>query len=359
MSKVNPKIMIMAGGTGGHVFPALAVAKELMDRQCEVQWMGTSRGIEARIVPENKITLNLLKITGIRGKGALALVVAPFKVLTAIVEAVGILRSFKPNVVLGMGGYVSGPGGIAAWILRIPLVVHEQNARPGTTNKWLAKFSKKTLSAFPEVLPGAIHIGNPIRREIINVASPAERLSKRSGSLRILVMGGSLGAKAINDLLPQVIAETPKSAHIEVQHQTGAAHYEATLALYRERGVVADVKPFIDDMAQALSWADLVVCRSGALTVSELSAVGVASILVPFPFAIDDHQTANAEWLVNSGAAFLQVQHQLTVQKLKIMIMEFIENKALVLDMAIAARNNSKPKAAIDCADICLELTHV
>lgn len=356
------KILIMAGGTGGHVFPALAVAEELRSRDCDVQWLGTDRGIEARVVPERGILLNRLEITGIRGKGALALLIAPWKILLAIQAAKKILRQFQPNVVLGMGGYVSGPGGIAAWLLGVPLIIHEQNARPGTTNKWLARFAKRILTAFPNVLPNSECIGNPIRKEITELPQPSERLSARQGPLRVLVLGGSLGAKAINELLPQAIKALPSDMSVNVRHQTGEKHIEATTDLYKKLNlgdnIPLSVSPFIEDMAEALGWADLVICRSGALTVSELSAVGVASILIPFPFAIDDHQTANANWLVEQSAAKLQPQNTLTVEKLKDNIMEFVQTRVMVLDMAKAARQASKPGATSVCADFCLEFAN-
>lgn len=360
MSSANnkTKIMIMAGGTGGHVFPALAVAQELERRGCIVEWLGTGSGIEARIVPANKIPLNFLEVTGLRGKGVTNLMRAPWKVLKAVTAAKKVLRQFKPDIVLGMGGYASGPGGIAAWLMGIPLVVHEQNARAGTTNKWLARFAVEVLSAYPDVLPKARCIGNPVREDIANLPEPDRRLRDRSGSMRLLVLGGSLGAQAINDMVPASLKIIGSSSGIEVRHQSGERHREKTAAVYEECGVEGEVVAFIDDMASALEWADLVVCRAGALTVSELSAAGVASVLIPFPFAIDDHQTANAKWLEEQGAAEVRQQDALNIQELAQLIVSFSEDRDKVVKMALAARAVAKPNATRDCADVCLEVAN-
>ena len=354
----NIKVMIMAGGTGGHVFPALAVAQELIKRGCDVQWFGTRNGIEARIVPANNIPLNFLEISGLRGKGFKALLLAPWKILNAIYAAKRILKQFKPNVVLGMGGYASGPGGIAAWLLGTPLVIHEQNARPGSTNKWLARFAAEVLSGFPEVLPKTQCIGNPVREEIASLPEPLQRGVGTHEPLQLLVLGGSLGAQAINEVVPAALQLLDGQINLHVRHQCGAKHYEQTLANYRMHQVNGDVVAFIDDMASALAWADLVICRAGALTVSELSAAGIASILVPFPHAIDDHQTANAQWLVDQGAAEIRQQSVLNAKELSSLIMSFSNNKNKVLEMAQAARSVAKPFATQKCADICMEVAH-
>lgn len=350
------KVMVMAGGTGGHVFPALAVAEELRGRGCHVDWFGTERGIEARIVPAANIPLHLLPISGVRGKGLATLVRAPWKIARAVVAARSLLRDIKPQVVLGMGGYVAGPGGIAARMMGIPLVIHEQNAIAGTTNKWLCKIATRVLTAFPQVLPGAVCIGNPVRADIAALPVPSLRGVGAHDPVRVLVLGGSLGAQALNEMMPEAVAELVKSNKIQVRHQTGEKHHAATEALYRQRGVTAEVTAFIGDMAEALAWADLVVCRAGALTVAELSAAGVASILVPFPFAIDDHQTANAEWLVNMGAAELHQQKTLSADFLKGRFMNFIANPHLLVEMAEAARRAAKPDATTTCADVCQEV---
>lgn len=361
MTSVNNKIkvMIMAGGTGGHVFPALAVAQEFERRGCVVQWLGTSSGIEARVVPANGIPLNFLEIIGLRGKGITQLLRAPWKVLTAVIAAKKILRQFQPNIVVGMGGYASGPGGLAAWLLGIPLIVHEQNARAGTTNKWLARFAAEVLSAYPDVLPNARCIGNPVREDIAKLPEPSQRLSDRGGSLHLLILGGSLGAQAINEMVPASLESLASSIDVDVRHQCGERHREQTAALYKKHGVEGEVVAFIDDMASALEWADLVICRAGALTVSELSAAGVASVLIPFPFAIDDHQTANGKWLEEQGAAEVRQQNSLSVQELARLIMSFSQDREKIMRMASAARAVAKPNATRDCVDVCLEVANV
>jgi UDP-N-acetylglucosamine--N-acetylmuramyl-(pentapeptide) pyrophosphoryl-undecaprenol N-acetylglucosamine transferase len=358
MNREPTKVMIMAGGTGGHVFPALAVAKELLQRGCIVHWLGTQAGIEARIVPANSIPLHLLSISGLRGKKMTSLFLAPWKIFKAVLMAKKIFQEFQPNVVLGMGGYVSGPGGIAAWLMGIPLVVHEQNARAGTTNKWLAHFAKKVLSAFPDVLPNAQCIGNPVRQDIVNIPAPEIRLPLQRDNFRLLILGGSLGAQAINQLVPEALKLLASENPIDVRHQSGEKHWDDTRARYQQAGVSGEVVAFIDDMASALAWADLVICRAGALTVSELSAAGVASLLIPFPFAIDDHQTANGEWLVKQGAAELRQQNALDAHQLAELIMNFSRDRNKILTMAQAARAASKPNSTRECADICLEVAN-
>lgn len=353
------KVMIMAGGTGGHVFPALAVAEELLHRGCSVEWFGTRSGIEAELVPARHLPIHYLSIRGVRGKGIGAFLLAPVRIVSAIWQAVRLLRRSRPGVVLGMGGYASGPGGIAAKILGMPLVVHEQNAKPGTTNKWLARVATRVLTAFPNVFPTGECIGNPVRAEIAAIPHPEQRLKNREDSFRLLVLGGSLGAQAINELLPKVLSGLVRSHSIDVIHQTGKRHFDLTLSHYQKCGVEAKIVPFIDDMAGVLEWADLVVCRSGALTVSELSAAGVASILVPFPYAIDDHQTANAMWLVQAGAAIVRQQAQLSPDELATYIRDFVEHRERVYEMAVAARSVAITDSAQQCANICMEVGRV
>jgi UDP-N-acetylglucosamine--N-acetylmuramyl-(pentapeptide) pyrophosphoryl-undecaprenol N-acetylglucosamine transferase len=354
-SKVR-KVMVMAGGTGGHVFPALAVAQELRRRGWQIDWLGTERGIEARIVPAADIPLHLLPITGVRGKGITALLRAPWKITAAVLRARRLFKSLQPDLVLGMGGYVAGPGGIAARTMNIPLLIHEQNARPGTTNKWLAKFATRVMTAFPGVLPGALCIGNPVRADIASLPEPAERKIGQRPPLRLLILGGSLGAQALNQIMPDAVADLLQQGLVQVRHQTGDKHLAATEVLYHAHNASAEVTAFIDNMAEALAWADLVVCRAGALTVAELSAAGIASILVPFPFAIDDHQTANANWLVSQGAAELYPQKILTAEILQERFMDFIAHPELLAKMAEAARKAAKLHAAQECADICEEV---
>ncbi len=298
--------MVMAGGTGGHVFPALATARVLKRRGFDIVWLGTQRGIEARLVPAEGIPVEWLGITGLRGKNVATLLLAPFRLAIAIGQAMRAIRKHQPRVVLGAGGFASGPGGIAAWLLRRPLVVHEQNAVAGLTNRVLARFAVRVLEGFPGSFGRGVQaerVGNPVRPEIVGVAPPEKRFAGREGPARLLVFGGSQGAARLNVVLPAAIAELPEALRPEVLHQTGMHNFEETVQAYKSRGIEADVRRFIDDMASAYGWADLAVCRSGALTVAELAAAGVPSILVPFPAAVDDHQTRNAEYAVRAGAA--------------------------------------------------------
>lgn len=349
------KVMIMAGGTGGHVFPALALARELRSRQCQVEWLGTSRGIEARVVPADGFQLNLINVVGVRGKGISAMLKAPWRIAASLREAFRVLKRFDPDVVVGLGGYVAGPGGVAARLLGKPLIIHEQNARPGTTNRLLAKLANRVLAGFPDVFNECTWVGNPVREEISAIASPETRMDSRAEAVKILVLGGSLGAQALNEMLPKAIQGLPDKSRLQLRHQTGERHYENTQTLYRQTGIDCEVVAFIEDMADALAWADLVICRAGALTIAELCAAGVASILVPFPFAIDDHQTANGEWLVRHGAAVLFQQHTLSAEVMQETIMELIQDRSRLLRMALAARQLAKPDATTRFADICFE----
>lgn len=360
----KPRILIMAGGTGGHVFPALAVAQALMDEGAEVRWLGTRQGLEAKIVPEKKIPMEWISISGLRGKGVLSWLSAPFKLLNAVVQAVRIMRAYRPNAVLGMGGFVSGPGGLAAWLLRTPLLVHEQNAIAGLTNKLLAPLATKVMQAFPGAFSeraNVITTGNPVREEIANIAPPEQRMAGRSGPLRVFVVGGSLGAQALNETIPQALARMDVGARPEVLHQTGLKHLDATTRCYDEAGVTANVQPFIDDMAQAYAWADVVVCRAGALTIAEIAAAGVASILVPFPFAVDDHQTFNAKFLADNGAAILLPQSQLSAEQILGTLAKFSSDQGRVelMGMAVASRRLAKVDATAQVTRLCQEEAHV
>lgn len=348
----------MAGGTGGHVFPALAVAEELRQRGVVVRWLGTRKGIEAELVPANNIAIDYIKVEGLRGTGIRRLLKAPFLLLLALVQSLGVISRFKPDVVLGLGGFASGPGGVAAWMVRKPLVIQEQNARAGTTNKLLAKIARRILVAFPGALPGGEHTGNPVRREIVNLPAPELRLTEERSKPRLLILGGSLGARAINDLVPRVLARFPENARPQVIHQCGARHLETTRDAYRQAGVDADVLPFIRDMARAYGWADFVVCRAGALTIAELAAAGVGSLLVPYPYAIDDHQTSNAQWLAASGAATVIQQSELTEEVLFNYLEERLFKREKLLAMANAARSMAKNDAAEVIADVCEEVCH-
>ncbi|MDI3323635.1 undecaprenyldiphospho-muramoylpentapeptide beta-N-acetylglucosaminyltransferase [Pontibacterium granulatum] len=354
----QPVALIMAGGTGGHVFPALATAHELQRQGVHVEWLGTQNGIEARVIPEADIKLHCIDVAGLRGKGRLSLLLAPFKVLLAIWQALVVLRQVKPDVVLGMGGFASGPGGVAAKLLGKPLVIHEQNAIAGMTNKILSKMAWRVLEAFEDAFPAETNtetVGNPVRGPILQMNDPRERYGNRSGKIRLLVVGGSLGAKAINETLPEVLAQMPEAQRPEVWHQTGKRTYEETLERYQRLGLDARVVPFIEQMDEAYGWADLVLCRAGALTVSELAIAGVAAILVPFPFAVDDHQTANAKYLAQLDAAQLVPQPELTVDRLKELLTEKFSQREKLGEMAANARALGRPEAGARVAEVCLE----
>lgn len=351
-------MVVMAGGTGGHVFPALAVAEALRARGVAVSWLGTRRGIEAELVPAKNFPINYINVEGLRGKGVAKLLWAPLLLLRALWQALGVLRRERPDAVLGLGGFASGPGGVAAKLLGIPLVIHEQNAVAGTTNRLLGKVANRVLAAFPGALPRGEWTGNPVRAEISELPEPGTRIALEDRSRHLLVLGGSLGALAINQLVPQALALLPESERPQVRHQCGRAHQQATEEAYRQCDVEGQVEPFIADMAGAYGWADLVVCRSGALTISELAAAGVASVLVPFPFAIDDHQTGNARWLVNGGAAELIQQADLTAEKLAALLREWLGDAQRLRDMGGNARKLAKAGVAERVADICEEVCH-
>ncbi|WP_268987268.1 undecaprenyldiphospho-muramoylpentapeptide beta-N-acetylglucosaminyltransferase [Teredinibacter turnerae] len=359
----NSRVLIMAGGTGGHIFPGLALAAELQARGVSVEWLGTRRGLESRLVRDAGIALHFIDIEGVRGRGPAALLKAPFLVLMAIIQAAKVIRQFNPAVIVGLGGFVAGPGGAAAKLLGKPLVIHEQNAIAGTTNKLLSRIADRVLSAFPNVFAKAEVIGNPVRREIAEISEPKTRFSASPDQLNVLVLGGSRGARAINQLMPEVLSKvfslsaTQCAAKISVLHQTGDALVDETLEAYNlhkiELGDQVQVTAFVDDMAAKLTWANLVICRSGALTVSELAAAGVASLLVPFPYAIDDHQTVNGQFLVGAGAAKMWQQSELSADTLAAQIIEFSEKPEALLQMAEHARAEAKPEATARFADVC------
>ena len=351
-------VMIMAGGTGGHVFPALAIAGVLRARR-QIVWLGTERGIEARLVPAAGYPVEWIEVEGLRGKGLARWLGAPLRLLRAIAQARRALRRRKPGVVLGLGGFVSGPGGIAAWLAGAPLVIHEQNAIAGLTNRCLARFAARVAEGFPGSFPassGALYVGNPVRPEIAALPPPRQRFEARSGPLRLFVFGGSQGASALNRLLPAAVALLPQSRRPRVLHQTGARERDETEAAYRTAGIEAEVRAFIDDMATAYGEADLVVSRSGALTVAELAAAGVGSILVPFPAAVDDHQTKNAGWLARVSAAQVVSEAGLTAPELANRLATLLGNgRSRLLAMAEAARSLAVTDAADRVADLCLQ----
>ena len=354
MVQASAHIMIMAGGTGGHVFPALAVARVFQSQGAQVSWLGSPRGIEQRLVPEAGLPLFTLPIEGVRGRGPLGLLKAPGLIFLAVWRALRVLRQTRPDLVVGFGGFASGPGGVAAYLMRTPLVIHEQNAVAGTTNRLLARMAKKIFTAFPDVFAGAQVVGNAVRSEIASLPAPAQRFANRNGPLRLLVLGGSLGARFINELMPQALALLPEAERPQVRHQAGGGHGETTRALYRQQNVSANVDEFIDDMAEAYAWADLVICRAGALTVSELAQVGLAAILIPFPQAIDDHQTHNARLLADAGAAQAIPQAELNAGRLARHLIEDFNTRDKLLFMAQKGHQLAMANAAEHVVQHCL-----
>jgi len=346
--------MIMAGGTGGHVFPALAVADYLRARDWRVVWLGARTGMEATLVPQHGYELAPIRFAGLRGKGLLAKLLLPLNLLVAFWQSLRAIRAHQPDVVLGMGGYIAFPGGMMAALLGRPLAIHEQNSIAGLANRVLAGVADRILVAFPGALSKSEPTGNPVREAIARVPPPAQRFAGRSGPLRVLVVGGSLGAAALNERVPQAIALLPAGDRPRVVHQSGAKHLDALRAGYAAAGVAAELRPFIEDMAQAYADADVAICRAGATTVAELAAVGVASILVPFPFAVDDHQTTNARYLADAGAALLVQQRELTAEHLAATLRRLTRER--LLDMADKARALGKPGATRAVAEACMEL---
>lgn len=346
------KILIMAGGTGGHVFPALAVAKVLSEAGHEVVWMGTPDSFESRVVPQHGVPIEFVRVSGLRGKGVLKLLTAPLLLLRALNDALAILRRQQPQVVLGMGGFAAGPGGVAAWLLRVPLVIHDQNAAAGLTNRLLARMAARVLQAFPGTFKKALTVGNPVREGFAQIAAPEQRIN-HAGTPRVLVVGGSQGARALNQLVPKALALIPAEQRPEVRHQGGRTLEDAQLA-YAQAGVTATLDRFIDDMPAAYAWADLVVCRSGASTIAELAASGSASLLVPFPAAVDDHQTRNGEYLEKAGAARLIQERHLNAERLARALTDLLADRTRLIAMAQAARACAWSNAAQKIAQVCL-----
>jgi UDP-N-acetylglucosamine--N-acetylmuramyl-(pentapeptide) pyrophosphoryl-undecaprenol N-acetylglucosamine transferase len=359
MSDVRAPVLIMAGGTGGHIFPGLAVADALRARDVPVLWLGAEGGMENRIVPEHRVAMRTLHVKGLRGKGLRQRLAAPWMLARALVGAWRVLREANPRSVLSMGGYVAGPGGIAAWLQRRPLLVHEQNRIAGFTNRVLARCARRVMSGFSDAFPArarAEWTGNPVRADIAMLPAPAERLAHRAGAPRLLVLGGSLGARTLNLGLPNALSRIPADRRPEVRHQCGAAHIEATRAAYARVDVQASIEPFIADMAAAYAWADLVICRAGALTLAELAAVGLGAILMPFPYAVDDHQTRNAEGFVAVGAAELVQDRDFDATRFAGMLERLLRDPDKLLAMANAARTLAKPDAAAVIAERCMEV---
>ena len=351
---MSKTLLVMAGGTGGHVFPGLAVADILAQRGWKVVWMGNPDSFEARTVPPRGYEMALVRFAALRGKGLLRKLLLPVNLLSGFWQALREIRRIKPDVVLGMGGYVSFPGGMMAVLLNRPLVIHEQNSIAGLANRVLAKVADRVVCGFPDALPKSQWAGNPVRSDIAALPAPAERFVDRGDApLRLLVLGGSLGAAAINEIVPKGLSLIPEAERPVVVHQAGEKHLATLEANYAAAGVRANCVAFIDDMAGAYAWADLVLCRAGALTVAELAAAGVASILVPFPHAVDDHQTANAKFLADAGGAFLLPQHEMTPESVSL-----IRNytRSQLLQMAERARELARPEAAETVARVCEEV---
>ncbi len=348
-------LMVMAGGTGGHVFPAIAVADFLKALDWKIVWLASKGGMENGLIENKGYEKAQITIKGVRGKGVSGWILMPLRLLVAFVQSFKAMRHYSPDVVIGMGGFAAFPGGFMAWVLRKPLVIHEQNSVEGLTNKLLAKVATKILTAFPSAFRGKGKlVGNPVRKDLLEIQEPQARYESRAGSLRLLVIGGSLGAQALNEIVPKAIGLFPKASRPKVVHQSGNSHIGKLRNNYKEAGVEADCIPFIEDMAESYDWADFVICRSGAMTIAELSAIGVASLLVPFPYAVDDHQTTNARYLSDSGAAILVQQQELTAEGLVGILSELTRGKCL--EIAKRAYALGKPDATENVAQTCMEL---
>ena len=346
--------LVMAGGTGGHIFPGLAVAQALRSAGWQVRWLGAPDSMESRIVPPHGFAMELIDFQGVRGKGRLALLAAPWRLARACWQSQALLRRLRPSVVVGLGGYISLPAGLTAALLRIPLVLHEQNAVAGLSNRMLARLAQRVFSAYPNALPAAHWVGNPLRAEFLQQATPQQRFAARSGPLRVLVVGGSLGARALNTVVPQALALIAPEQRPVVIHQSGEKQIDELRANYAAAGVAATLTPFIENTAQAFADADLVLCRAGASTVTEIAAVGAAAVFVPFPFAVDDHQTHNARFLVEAGGGWLLPQPQLTPAYLAHMLQTL--DRSTLLQRAVAAKTMEKTQATQAMAAACEEL---
>ena len=351
-------ILVMAGGTGGHVYPALAVARALQQHSREIVWLGTHRGLESRIIPEAGIDMEWISVKGLRRKGVLALIIAPLQLAWALLQSLSVIIRRRPAAVLGMGGFASGPGGVAAWLTRRPLVIHEQNAAAGMTNRLLARLARVVLQAFPGSFNSNVSVetvGNPVREDIAAIAHPTERYNSRQGPMRLLVLGGSQGALALNRAVPAALALLDENARPLVRHQCGERTLQMAKDAYAEHAVDVELLPFIEDMAEVYAWADLVVCRAGALTVAELCAAGLPAIFVPYPAAVDDHQTANAGPMAEAGAAAIIQEADLTPEVLAALLRDRLQSRALLGKNAEMARSLACPNALHRITEICLQ----
>ena len=350
-------ILVMAGGTGGHVYPALAVARALQAKSRDVVWLGTHRGLESRVIPAAGIDIEWISVKGLRRKGAVALLIAPFQLAWALLQSLGVILRRRPAAVLGMGGFVSGPGGLAAWLTRRPLVIHEQNAAAGLTNRLLARLARVVLQAFPGSFNSRVNaetVGNPVREEIMAIAPPAVRYAERDGPLRLLVLGGSQGALALNRAVPAALAILSSEQRPVVRHQCGERTIRIAEDAYAGSAVDVELLPFIEDMAEAYSWADMVVCRAGALTVAELCAAGLPAIFVPYPAAVDDHQTANARPMSDAGAAAIVQEAELTPDLLAELLRDWLTSRETLLRRAEKARSLAATDALGRITELCL-----
>ena len=346
--------LVMAGGTGGHIFPGLAVAEALRDRSWRVHWLGGPDSMESRLVPPRGFAFETIDFSGVRGKGPATLLLLPLRLLKAFWQSIGVLRRVQPDVVIGLGGYITFPAGMMSVLLGKPLVLHEQNSVAGMANKVLASVADRVFTAFPKVMDKARWVGNPLRPDFLQQPAPAERLGGRTGLLRLLVVGGSLGAKALNEIVPQALALIPREQRPVVCHQSGARQIEGLRANYAAAGVEAELVPFIDDMAQAFAHADLIVCRAGASTVTEIAAVGAAAVFVPFPHAVDDHQSANARFLVDVGGGWLVQQSELTPNLLADLLQT--TDRQELIRRAVCARSMARVDAAAQIVAACEQL---
>lgn len=356
-------LMIMAGGTGGHVFPAIAVAQAMQQHGWNIIWLGTDKGIEAKLVPEHGFQLLTIPVSGIRGKGVLKVVVNAMKLVSTLLHAMKVFFRFKPTMTLGMGGYVSGPGGIVSWLLRKPLLIHEQNAIAGMTNRILAKFAAKILESYPNTFKASNKLlltGNPVRQEIRQLAPPEERFTTRGDKpIRLLVLGGSQGAAVINNLLPEVIKTLQQHHQLQVWHQAGAATLEETRRRYRQFALEEKVDAFIDNIAEAYAWADIVICRAGATTIAELANAGLGSLLIPYPYAVDDHQTKNAEVLEQAGAGIVIQQSDANLQTITAALEPLLNDRNKLLKMALSAKTCVAADATAQVVEQCLGVINV
>lgn len=351
------KIMILAGGTGGHVIPGLTIAKALEDAKCDITWIGTKGGIEEKLVPKANIKIEYINVMGLRGKSLMNVLIAVKQLIQSIFQSINLLMKYRPDVVIGMGGYVSGPGGIAAFLLRYPLVIHEQNSVPGTTNKFLAKIASSVLEAFPGSFRSNMNaktIGNPIREEIALIEDPKKRLQDRNFPIRILVLGGSQGSLILNQSVPKAIKEVASSSKLEVFHQAGEKTLSNAKKAYENVPVGLYLVDYIDDIAEAYKWADLVICRAGAMTVSELLAVGLPVIFIPFSKATDDHQTENAKYMQELGAAEIVSENDISNDLLTITLNDWVKDRSVLKRRACLARSKAKLNSTSDIVEICL-----